>query len=334
MSEQNQLEVQATETAVKSAKRTSQIIRWALFGCMLITVLTTLAIFGLLINESAHFFFNRSLVGIITAVFTGGEIIQRVSFVEFFTDTEWRPSHAVDPRFGLLPLAAGTLLVTFGAAMVSIPIGTLTALYVSEYASARTKAYLKPTLEILAGIPTIVYGFFAISFVTPVVIRPLADILGYEAGIVNAASASIVVGIMTIPMVASISEDAMDAVPDSLRDGAYALGATKYQVSTRIVLPASISGIFASYILAISRAIGETMAVTLAAGRNPQITLNFFDEIQTITAYMVNAARGTAVVGSVEYQSLFAAGLILFLITLAMNTLNDYMKHRFREVYK
>lgn len=322
-----------TTDAVQRARRQDTVVKAVLVGCAAITITTTLAIFGLLLNETTQFFFNRSLVGIVVALFSGGEIVQRVTFGEFFADTEWRPSHAIDPRFGVWPLISGTLLVTIGAAFVSIPIGTLTALYVSEYASPRIRQYLKPSLEFLAGIPTIVYGFFAISFVTPVLIQPIGELIGQDTGLVSAASASVVVGIMTIPMVASISEDAMEAVPDELRDGAYALGATKYQVSTRIVLPASVSGIFASYILAISRAIGETMAVTIAAGRDPTVTLNIFSEIQTMTAYMVTAAQGTSVVGSVEYQSLFAIGLILFLITLTMNTLNDIIKRRFREVY-
>ena len=333
MSSETSSELRLTGETVADDERRNAIVKGLLFGCVSITILTTLAIFGLLLNEATQFFFNRKLTGLVIGVFTGAEVVQRVTFVEFFTDTQWRPNHAIDPRYGILPLLSGTLYVTAGAALIAIPIGTLTAIYLSEYASADVRKYLKPGLEILAGIPTIVYGFFAISFITPHFIQPLAAMFGYRAGVANAAAGCIVVGILTIPIVASISEDAMSSVPDELRNGAYALGATKYNVSTRIVLPASISGVFASYILAISRAIGETMAVVLAAGFTPQITANPFDEIQTMTAFMVTQSQGESMLGSVSYQSLFAVGLLLFLVTLTLNLVNNRMKRRFREEY-
>ena len=268
------------------------------------------------------------------AVVGTAPVDQRVGIIEFVTDTEWHPSHAIDPRFGILPLLAGTMLIVVLAAFLSIPIGTATAIYLAEYATPRTRSYLKPTLEILAGVPTVVYGYFAISFITPVLLDTLLSPFGIQVGRLNALSAAIAVGIMTIPMVASISEDAIQAVPDDLKYGAYAMGASKHQMIIGIVLPAAISGILAAYILAISRAIGETMIVALAAGHNPNLTADPLAEIQTMTAFMVHQVRGTSAVGSVEYQSLFAVGLALFLITLAANLVNDYIKRRYREVYR
>ncbi len=326
-----------TAEVADADRRRNRRVRRLLFGCTSITVLTTIAIFAVLFDNAFQFFtderFHQWLIGMaadLTLYFPE----QRVGLLEFFTDTEWRPSHADDPRFGIIPLAAGTLLVTIGAAFVSIPIGTATALYLSEYATPGTRKYLKPTLEVLAGIPTIVYGFFALTFITPVIVGPLGALFGISVGRFSALSGSIVVGIMTIPMVASISEDAMSSVPDELRNGAYALGASKYRVSLSVVLPASISGVMASYILAVSRAIGETMAVLLAAGYSANLTGNPFDEIMTMTAYMVDATRSTMTVGSVEFQSLFAVGLALFCMTLTANLVNDYVKRRYREVYR
>ncbi|WP_440763304.1 phosphate ABC transporter permease subunit PstC [Natronorubrum sp. DTA7] len=333
MSTETNSELRLDGESVAEDHRRNTLARGLLFGCVSITILTTLAIFGVLLNEATQFFFNRKLTGIVLGLLTGADIVQRVGFIEFLTDTQWRPNHAIDPRYGILPLLTGTLYVTIGAAFVAIPIGTLTAIYLSEYASQGVRKYLKPGLEILAGIPTIVYGFFAISFITPHFIQPLAGLFGYRAGVANAAAGCIVVGILTIPIVASISEDAMNSVPDELRNGAYALGATKYNVSTQVVFPASISGVFASYILAISRAIGETMAVVLAAGFTPQITANPFEEIQTMTAFMVTQSQGESMLGTVSYQSLFAVGLLLFVVTLVLNLINNHMKRRFREEY-
>ncbi|MCU4743093.1 phosphate ABC transporter permease subunit PstC [Halobacteria archaeon AArc-m2/3/4] len=303
--------------------------RRLLFTCASVTVITTVAIFAVLIDNAFSYFYGVTLHDAILGV----TFEQQVSFSEFLTGTRWAPDHA-RPAHGVLPIVYGTLAITVGAAFVSIPIGTATAIYLSEYASPAVRSKLKPTLEVLAGIPTIVYGFFAISFITPLFISPLGNLFGHHVGRYNMLAGCIVVGIMTIPMVSSISEDAMSSVPDELRNGAYALGATKFDVSTKVVLPASISGVFASYILAVSRAIGETMAVTLAAGFQAQITGNPFDEIMTMTAYMVSMARGESAVGTVEYQSLFAVGLVLFVMTLTMNLLNDWIKRRYREEYQ
>lgn len=335
MSTDTDAEITGADGRVRADQRRDRLVQAGLFLCISFTLLTTVAIFWVLFNEATHFFFDGRFTDVVVSLLTGGGVSQRISFVEFFAGGErWDPTHAINPGYWVGPLVWGTLLITVGAAFVSIPIGTLTALYLSEYASQDVRKYLKPGLEILAGIPTIVYGFFAISFITPWLIRPLAELLGFQTRSANVAAGAIVVGIMTIPIVASISEDAMSSVPDDLRNGAYALGATKFDVSLNVVLPAAVSGIFAAYILAISRAIGETMAVTIAAGFTPQIALSPFVEIQTMTAYMVDAVRGEAVVGSIRYQSLFAVGLLLFVITLVMNLLNDKLKRRYREEYR
>ncbi len=317
-------------SATQADQEANRRVRRVLFGCAAVTVVTTLAIFFVLIDNTASYFFGARF----TEMLLGASPERTVTFTEFFTGTRWAPDHAT-PAHGALPVIFGTLAITVGAAFVSIPIGTATALYLSEYASTGVRSKLKPTLEVLAGIPTIVYGYFAIAFINPVILGPLAGALfGINIGRYSMLSGMLVVGIMTIPMVSSISEDAMQAVPDDLRNGAYALGATKYDVSLSVVIPAAISGIFASYILAVSRAIGETMAVALAAGFNANITANPFSEIMTMTAYMVSMARGTSAVGTVEYQSLFAIGLVLFLMTLTMNLLNDWFKRRFQEEYR
>ena len=289
--------------------RGTTIARIVFFSCALVTVLTTFGIVLVLVSGSIPFFRN-------------------VSIAEFLFGTEWSP--IIRPRsYGILPLVWGTLLIVVGSAAIALPVGVLTAIYLSEYADSRVRRIVKPTLEILAGIPTIVYGFFAISFITPQIQRFYPD-----TGTFNALSGAIVVGIMIIPMVSSLSEDAMSAVPDELRNAGYGLGATKFEVSTGVVLPAAVSGILASFVLAISRAIGETMAVTLAAGMQPNITLNVFEEIQTMTAYMVQVGISDVSVGSIGYQSLFAVGLLLFAMTLSMNLLSQYVRGRYREVYE
>ncbi|SDJ57506.1 phosphate ABC transporter permease subunit PstC [Natronorubrum texcoconense] len=284
--------------------------KWIFFSCALVTVLTTLAIIVVLLDGAIDFF-------------------AEVSVVEYLTGTTWNPRDATDPSYGVLPLVWGTLVVTIGSALIALPVGTLTAIYLSEYADERVRRTVKPTLEILAGIPTIVYGFFALSFITPIIQYFYADV-----GTFNVLSGAIVVGIMIIPMVSSISEDAMSSVPDSLRNAAYGLGATKFEVSTQVVLPASLSGILAAYILAISRAIGETMAVTLAVGMLPQITMSPFAEMQTMTAYMVEIGTGDASVGSIGYMSLFAIGLTLFVMTFLMNVGSMWIRSRYREEYQ
>ena len=256
------------------------------------------------------------------------DIFQEVSVVEFITGTRWTPLFA-SKHFGVLPLVAGTVLTSVGAMLVALPLGLLSAVYLSEYAPDPVRRYLKPVLEVLAGIPTVVYGYFALLFVTP-----LLRLLWEDIAIFNALSASLVMGIMILPMVSSMSEDAMRAVPRSLRDGAYALGATKLEVATRVVTPAALSGITAAFILAMSRAIGETMVVTIAAGQNPNFTLNPLVPVETMTAYIVQVSLGDTPTGTLEYKTIFAVGLSLFIITLGMNLLSQLVVRRFREVYQ
>ena len=286
-----------------------QVIGLLLFLCAAASTLVTVGVVLVLLRETMAFF-------------------AEVSIVDFLTDTRWEPQFQ-EQHFGVLPLLAGSLMVAGGAAVIALPVGLLTAIFLSEYATPRLRKILKPVLEILAGIPTVVYGYFALTFVTPLLrsVFPGTDVF-------NAASASIVVGIMIVPTVASLSEDALRAVPRALREGAYGLGATKLEVSTRVVVPAALSGIFASFILAISRAIGETMAVTIAAGNLPQLTANPLESIQTMTAYIVQASLGDTPQGTLVYRTLFAVGMTLFLITLAMNILSQWVLARFREEYQ
>ena len=310
MSNRNFDEIDLTNGGTPRESRANHVAKVVFFLCALVTVLTTIGIFIVLVQGALTFFVE-------------------VSLLEYLFTIEWAPLDTADPAFGVWPIIWGTLIITVGSAALALPVGTLTAIYLSEYASDRTRSILKPTLEILAGIPTIVYGFFALSFITPQLQRIFPD-----TGTFNAAAGAIVVGIMIIPMVSSLSEDAMRAVPDDLREAAYGLGATRFDVSTNVVFPAALSGIIAAYILAISRAIGETMAVTLAAGNLPQITTNPLEPIQTMTAYMVHVATGDISVGSIGYRSLFAVGLTLFVMTLAMNLLSIWIKGRYREVYR
>ena len=281
-------------------------IGWALFLCAAITVLTTVGIVAILVVEGLQFF-------------------RTVSPWEFFTGTKWEPLHS--QAFGVLPLIGGTLMVAVGAACISIPIGSATAIYLSECASPRVRAVLKPILEILAGIPTVVYGYFALTAITP--------FLGTfsDPKVFNAASAMIVVGIMTIPMVSSLSDDALHVVPQDLREAAYGVGATKFEVTTRVVYPAALSGVTASYILASSRAIGETMAVTIAAGSTPNLTWNPLESIQTMTAFIAQVSFGETPRGTIEFRTIFAVALTLFALTLFMNIIAARVTARFREVY-
>jgi phosphate transport system permease protein len=294
--------------------------------CAAITLLTTAAIFVTLLSDAVVFF-------------------RSVPIVEFLTGINWSPNPAGGGQsFGIVPLLIGTITVTITAAFISIPIGTLTAIYLSEYATPNARSILKPLLEILAGIPTVVYGYFALVYVTPA----LKATLFPEMSTFNALAASIMVGIMTIPMVSSISEDAMSAVPDELRQAGYGLGATKFEVSTGIVVPASISGIASSYILAISRAIGETMIVVVAMGaqaRMPEIQRALFgipfvnpadvllESGMTITVAMVQITGGDLTGGTLPYNSMFALGLALFAVTLLMNVISDIIAERYREEY-
>lgn len=279
--------------AVKSNKK-EFIIEKFLSIFAILSIITTISIIFILIKESFVFF-------------------NHVSIKEFITNPKWSP--LIEPKnFGILPLLNGTILIAVGASVIAIPIGLGAAVYLSEYASKRTRNILKPILEILAGIPSIVYGYFALTVITPFLKNFIPNIQ-----IFNALSASIAVGIMVIPLVSSLSEDAMSAIPNSVRNGAYALGATKLEVVTKIVIPGALSGIVSSFILAISRAIGETMIVAIAAGAKPQLTLNPLNSIQTMTGYMVSVAMGDISHGSIEYQTIFAVGGVLFLITFGLN---------------
>ncbi len=279
--------------------------------CAAITVLTTLGIIVVLSAQSFEFF-----------------RLPEVSVPGFFFGTVLKPE-ATPPKFGIAPLLWGTWVIAVGASAIALPIGLLSAIYLSEYAPRRLRAVLKPSLELLAGIPTIVYGYLAIQMVTPALRQ-----LGIDVMTTNALSACIVVGVMIIPLVSSLSEDVLSAVPQGLREAAYGLGATKFEVSTRVVLPAGLSGVFASFILAISRAVGETMAVVLAAGTTPRITWDPRVGIETMTTYMVQVISGDAPYGSPKYLSLFAVGLSLFAITLILNMLSGLVLRRFREVYQ
>lgn len=299
--------------------------------CTSVTVLTSAGILAVLGVETVRFF-RASGVGIL----------------EFLTGTVM-DAKADPPRYGILPLVWGTVMVALGSSLVALPIGLLSAIYLSEYAPRRVRQILKPTLELLAGVPTIVYGYLALVFVTPLLratleSRAVTWLVGGIAGLFgtesdglrvetfNALSACIVVGIMIIPLVSSLSEDVLSAVPRGLREAAYGLGATRFEVATKVVLPAGLSGVVASFILAISRAIGETMAVTLAAGSRPQMTWNPLTSIETMTAYIVAVTGGEAAAGSPEFLSLFAVGFVLFAITLAMNLLSGAILRRYREV--
>ena len=286
-----------------------RFIQCLLFLCAAISVLTTIGIVLVLLAEAMQFF-------------------RDVRPWDFLFGTKWSP--LLKPQhFGILPLLCGTCLVAAGAAVVAIPIGLCTAIYLSEYAPKIVREIVKPLLEILAGIPSVVYGYLAIVFVSPI-IRSMFE----SANVFNAASASIVVGIMILPMIVSLSEEVLRAVPRSLREASYALGATKLDVTLKVVVPAAFSGILASFLLAISRAVGETMAVTLAAGATPKLTLNPLESIQTMTAYIVQVSQGDTPAGTVEYRTIFAVGLTLFFTTMLMNILAQWVLRRTREKYE
>ena len=295
--------------AAKRRRLSEDVVRVVLALCALVSIATT--------------------VGIVVAlVFPALEFFADVDPVDFFTGTDWAP--LFEPaRFGVVPLIAGTIVVTFWACLVALPLGLGVAIYLSEYARPRLRKWLKPALELLAGIPTVVFGYFALTFVTPL----LRDI-GIHVEIFNALAAGLVMGVMLIPTVASLSEDAMRAVPYDLRDGAYALGSTKLQVATRIVVPAAVSGIVASFVLAISRAIGETMIVLIAAGQQPNLTFDPRQAIETMTAFIAATGAGDVPTGSTEYKTIFAVGLTLFVITFAMNIVSIRLVRRYREVYE
>ena len=283
-----------------------------LFACAMLSVATTLGIVLALAQPAVEFF-------------------QAVKPIDFLTGRVWAPLFS-SPRFGVLPLVTGTIVVTACALVVCIPLGVGAAIYLSEYASRRSRSILKPTLEVLAGIPTVVYGFFALAFVTPL----LQDIwFGDDPpGIFNALSAGLVMGIMILPTVASLAEDAMAAVPDSLRAGALALGSSRLQVSTRVVVPAALSGIVAAFVLAISRAIGETMIVLIAAGGTPNLSFDPTEAMQTMTAFIAAAGFGDQPTGSIGYKTIFAVGATLFVATFVMNLLSIRLVRKYREVYE
>ncbi|MDK2821454.1 MAG: phosphate transport system permease protein [Clostridia bacterium] len=285
-----------------------RIIEVLLAAAVSVSILTTIGIVVSLVGETTGFF-------------------REVSLVEFFTAKEWTPLFT-PAHYGIAPLVAGTFLVTVIAIAVAAPLGIASAIYLSEYASVKVRRVIKPILEILVGIPTVVYGYFALTFITPIIRHILPD-----TDVFNALSAGIVMGIMLIPMISSLSEDAMTAVPRSLREAAYALSATKLEVALKVVIPAAISGIVASFILAFSRAIGETMIVTLAAGGTPNLTINPLESIQTMTAFIVQIILGEAPFGSIEYQSVFAVAFVLFLLTLSLNIIGHWIVRRYREVY-
>lgn len=292
-----------------------QVVKVLLTTCALFTLLTTIGIIFILAYESLEFF-------------------REVPVTEFLFGNEWTALFPNDAHFGVLPLVRGTLMIAAISACVSIPLGLMAAIYLSEYAGDRSRAILKPVLEILAGVPTIVFGFFALKFITPNLIMPVLDV-----GVFNGLAAGIAVGIMTLPLVASLSEDALRAVPSSLREAAFALGATKFETAVRVVVPAAMSGVIASFILAISRAIGETMIVALAAGSRPagQGADGPWDptqSMQTMTGFIAQAFSGDVARGTVQFYSLFGVGLLLFVITLAMNILSHWVARRFREEYE
>jgi len=283
-------------------------IEKVLFVSAALTILTTLGILGLFIFEAYGFF-------------------GQVSIIEFLTGTLWTP--LFEPQhFGVLPLVAGTVMVTVISILVAVPVGLLTAIFLSEYASEKLRRLLKPILEVLAGIPTVVYGYFALTYVTPLLQQVFPQMIVF-----NALSAGLVMGIMIIPMVSSLSEDAMNAVPNSLREGAYALGSQKHEVALNIVFPSALSGIIASIILAISRAMGETMIVSIAAGSTPRLTLNPLESIQTMTGYITQISLGEAPFGSLEYNTIFAVGLTLFVMVVIINTMGNWVTKSYWRSY-
>ena len=311
--------VSSTRVAGKSSGLTAarprygeKVIAGLLAICALLSVATTAGIVLALLGPTIEFFREHSIV-------------------EFFTGTTWSPLFA-DPQYGVLPLVSATLVITVVALLVALPIGLASAIYLSEYARPGVRKTLKPMLEVLAGIPTVVYGFFAISFVTPILQK--VWLVGDPPGIFNAASAGLVMGIMIVPTIASLSEDAMTAVPHSLRAGALAVGANKLQVTLRVVLPAALSGIVAAFVLGISRAVGETMIVLIAAGGTPNLTLDPAEAMQTMTAFIASAGLGDQPTGSSGYLTIFAVGSMLFAFTLVMNLLSIRLVRRYREVYE
>ncbi|MGI8600586.1 MAG: phosphate ABC transporter permease subunit PstC [Chitinophagaceae bacterium] len=280
-----------------------------MMACSFLTVLTTLGIILVLLIDSIKFF-------------------SEVSIVDFFTDTQWTPLFS-EKHFGILPLLTGTLLTTFIAVMVAVPLGLTIAIYLNEYASPKFTNIVKPILEVLAAVPTVVYGFFALQFVTPLLQQFIPDLRGF-----NALSPGLVMGVMIIPYITSLSEDALRAVPSSLREASYGMGATKFQTAFKVLVPAASSGIMVSIILAISRALGETMIVAIAAGQEPRLTFNPKESVETITTYIVQVSMGDVPQDSLEYRTIFAAGLTLFLFTFILNNISFWIRKKFQNKYE
>lgn len=290
-------------------KAKEKVIEGVLLLCAIVSILTTIGILWVLISESSVFF-------------------SKVPITKFLFDTQWTPLFD-DKHFGIMPLVAGTMLTSFIAIAFALPLGLSIAVYLNEYAPKSFRKTIKPILEILAAIPTVVYGYFALMVITPFLQNFFPQMGGF-----NALSPGIVMGIMIIPMISSLSEDALYAVPTSLREASYGIGATRLQTSFKVLVPAASSGIVVSVILAISRAIGETMIVAIAAGQQPRLTLNPFVPVETITTYIVQVSLGDVVQGSLEYQTIFAAGIALFVLTFILNNISFYVKKKFQEKYE
>lgn len=285
-----------------------EVIGVFLFFSAASSIMVTLGIVFILFYESSGFF-------------------KKISLFEFLTGTRWTPLFS-EPSFGVLPLLAGTFLTTAIALMVALPVGLITAIYLSEYAPSRLREILKPVLELLAAVPTVIYGYFALLFLTPLLQKFIPNLSGF-----NALSPGIIMGIMIVPYVSSVSEDAMRAVPMYIKEGSYAMGATRLQTSLRVVIPAAFSGIAAAFIIGISRAIGETMVVAIAAGMMPNWTINPLEPVQTFTSYIVQVSLGDVPHGTLEYSTIFAVGTVLFFITLGANILSFFLRMKFRERY-
>jgi phosphate transport system permease protein len=308
MSQARALESRGAFASLKYRKNRDRAVEVVLLSAGLVAVFTTVAIVSILLYESSAFFAH-------------------VSIKDFLTDTMWTPLFA-DPHYGILPLVSGTLTVTFVALLVAIPLGTIIAIYLSEFAPHRIREILKPVLELLGAVPTVVYGYFALLMVTPLLQKLIPGLPGF-----NMLSAGLVIGLMIVPYIASVSEDAMRAVPRYMREGSYAMGATRLQTALRVVVPGAFSGLAAAYILGISRAIGETMVVAIAAGMQPTFTFDPRQPAETITAFIVQVSLGDLPHGSIGYQSIFAAGLVLMLMTLVFNLIGFFLTRRFREAY-
>lgn len=285
-----------------------RIIEWLLFGCAAVSILVTAGIIGVLLFETVEF-------------------LREVPVAEFLFGTEWTPLFS-EKHFGVLPLVSGTVLASLIAMIVALPAGLLTAIYLSEYASASVRRFVRPVLEVLAGVPTVVYGYFALQFVTPLLQQWLPGLAGF-----NALGPGIVMGVMILPLVSSLSEDALHNVPNGLREGSYALGSTKMQTALRVVVPAAFSGISAAAILAVSRAIGETMIVAIAAGQQPRLTFDPRVPVETMTAYIVQVSLGDTPTGTLEYRTIFAVGMLLFIATFVLNLASTWLRNRYREEY-